>query len=304
MTELDFKVVPEQADANPPSFDEKVHVWDVGCVSIFVAYLLGGAIASAMENAMGIVAFLLFILAAILLTVSRWSTRKERSQEQSRMKSEEWMREQLRKREKDALDVTSSAIGLIQAFQANFTRLPRLLRSADESIAAAEREFREQAYAPFWDKVEEGAVGLGSFNRTVKTMSDQVASFNRILQRRTHNFPPLRAQVGELPNASGVVERLRQVVRMGQTDFKFATIWEHRKTQNVLIEGFNTLGDAIGNLGWKIEHTSEQFVSALRESSESTQGALGEVRSEQVRLREGFEAALQKWEVQKTRYGV
>ena len=45
---------------------------------------------------------------------------------------------------------------------------------------------------------------------------------------------------------------LYAVARKGQTDFRFVSIWEQRKTREVLIGGFRNLGDAVENVGNRI----------------------------------------------------
>jgi len=67
-------------------------------------------------------------------------------------------------------------------------------------------------------------------------------------RRRRH-----RGNSGNLPNPSPVVNELRCVVRMEQTNFQFANTWEHGRTREVMIAGFRTLGEAVNNLGSTIE---------------------------------------------------
>lgn len=69
---------------------------------------------------------------------------------------------------------------------------------------------------------------------------------------------------------------------MGQTNFQFANIWEHRRTREVLIAGFRTLGEAINNLGATIEYS----VSDLQRSISSDIANLVE---EGIRTREAFD---------------
>ena len=74
-----------------------------------------------------------------------------------------------------------------------------------------------------------------------------------------------RTVLNSVPDASSVMIQLARVVRLGQTNFEFANIWEHRRTREVLIAGFRTLGDALNTLGATIEHS----VSALQQSVSS-----------------------------------
>ena len=68
----------------------------------------------------------------------------------------------------------------------------------------------------------------------------------------TNNFPPFYP-VGCVPNPSNIVNHFKSLVRQGQTDFQFATIWEQRKTRQAIVEGFKTLGEAIDQLSNSVE---------------------------------------------------
>jgi hypothetical protein len=83
---------------------------------------------------------------------------------------------------------------------------------------------------------------------------------------------------------------------MGQRGIEFATIWEHRKTQRILLEGFCTLGEAVGNLSL----TTDNVFSRVKKTVEEMSLRL---REEQVRLRDVFEDAVKTWEEQARLYG-
>ena len=57
-----------------------------------------------------------------------------------------------------------------------------------------------------------------------------------------------RLVVGDITSA-----RLKKVVRTAQCDYRFASIYEQRRTNQLLLSGFNNLNDAVAGL-------SHQFV--------------------------------------------
>jgi hypothetical protein len=81
------------------------------------------------------------------------------------------------------------------------------------------------------------------------------------------------------------VNELRRIVRMGQTNFQFANIWEHRRTREVLIAGFRTLGEAINNLGTTIEYS----ISYLQQSVSTD---MAKLIQEEIRSREALDKRL------------
>ena len=60
-----------------------------------------------------------------------------------------------------------------------------------------------------------------------------------------------------------VLSTLRRIVRMGQTNFQFASIWEDRRTREVLIAGFRTLGEAVNKLGPTIENSVSNLQASI-----------------------------------------
>jgi hypothetical protein len=162
-------------------------------------------------------------------------------------------------------------------------RLPGILALVSESVKQAEQEYRENAFAPYWDAVEQATRHLGSFNGDVQLLSQNTQKYYTTLNNRKHTFPSIRKMSGCIPDATPVLSELRRVVRMGQTNYQFAAIWEQRKTREVLIAGFRTLGEAIDNLGASVEKS----ISQLNVSLTSAMGALAEA---QISTRDAIEA--------------
>jgi hypothetical protein len=56
---------------------------------------------------------------------------------------------------------------------------------------------------------------------------------------------------------------LRSIVRVAQKNFQFATIYEQRKTNQLLIGGFSTLAQAINDLGSRLESSLDELTSSV-----------------------------------------
>lgn len=103
-----------------------------------------------------------------------------------------------------------------------------------------------------------------------------------MLNDREHTFPVFPVQLNTIPDPSDEIEELRRIVRLGQTNFQFANIWEHRRTREVSIAGFRTLGEAVNDLGATIEYS----ISNLQQSVSSD---LARVVDEQIKTRESLD---------------
>jgi hypothetical protein len=159
------------------------------------------------------------------------------------------------------------------------TELSTRLANASSWLEIAESEYHANAFAPFWDAVEQATWFLSDFNSKAVQLTGNADEYYTNLNKRTHNFPPFPVQHKSIPDPSPVVDQLRRIVRMGQTNFQFANIWEHRRTREVLILGFTTLGEAVGNLRGVISDS----IYSLQQSVSSDIAILVE---EEIRTRE------------------
>jgi methyl-accepting chemotaxis protein len=147
-----------------------------------------------------------------------------------------------------------------------FESVPRHLSTAEEQLDQAEIEFSERAFAPFWDSVEKAANALGCADKAIRDINDRVSRYSD-LTRRCDSPPPVfpltGASMAKLGAGTGTAERLKGVVRMGQRDFQFATIYEQRRTNRILVAGFTNLAQALDRMSWQIEASIQQLMSSV-----------------------------------------
>lgn len=72
-------------------------------------------------------------------------------------------------------------------------------------------------------------------------------------------FPISDASIQRIANFDRSKERLHKVVRAAQKNFQFATIYEQRKTNKILIDGFGNLGAASYSVGDRIEENLDEL---------------------------------------------
>jgi hypothetical protein len=223
-----------------------------------------------------IIGFAIFFVSVLLVRNARVREEAEktaalRREEELRQRQAEELRRQAEERRQRiaaehaanqralALRLTS----LVSDSTGKAASLPKLPGSADEAIHRAEREFGDGAFAPFWDAIEESATGLANFEATVQTLIKN-SQFYRQEAPRLENAPPA-FQIGldTLPDASSTAERLRCVVRRAQKDFHFASIYEQRKTNQIFVAGFSTLGQALNELGHRLDRSLNDLASAI-----------------------------------------
>lgn len=160
-------------------------------------------------------------------------------------------------------NLTASLNSNIKQSQSLFAELPELLKAAAGWLEEAQEDYKDNAFAPFWEDVEEAAMCLGSFYENVRTLSKNAENYYSSLKGKSHTFPVFPIHPGNTPDPTSVIEEFRRIVRLGQTNFQFANIWEHRLTRKVMIAGFRTLGNAVNNLGYTLEESMSKLQSAV-----------------------------------------
>lgn len=160
--------------------------------------------------------------------------------------------------------------------------LPYFESSANRSIEIAKVDFAENAMSPFWDKIEESSKSLALFKEAVDQLQVNGEIYSKILEKRSHNFP-IPFPIGtDITISQELLQDYNFTVRKAQTKFEFANIWEHRKTQKILIAGFATLEQAINNM-------SDRIVSAIHELKHSIKSDFRELKNIQIEQIRSFE---------------
>lgn len=153
----------------------------------------------------------------------------------------------------EAIEVTDSLMKILESSLELKYRLNESRSEVNSALTSAIFEFKETAFGPFWDAVENAVQSLNVFRYCTDSLSNNHKKYYSLLNGRRHNFPPFPVMIDSIPDITPTLSEFRRIVRMGQTNFQFATIWEQRKTREVLIAGFQTLGEAVNNIGTVIE---------------------------------------------------
>ena len=70
---------------------------------------------------------------------------------------------------------------------------------------------------------------------------------------------------------------MHRIVRQAQKDFQFWTIFEQRKTNQLLVVGFGSLASAIAEMGSQIEMSLYELDLALSSSADVARGSSAQV---------------------------
>jgi hypothetical protein len=164
------------------------------------------------------------------------------------------------------LQKTSYLRGLHTETHKAYLDISNHVATADQHLAAAEKEFAAGAFAPFWDQIENAANELAAYKNEVEHMhrSVEVYKIEAVeLERLSVPAPPLDLAGRQLPDARPTAARFAAIVRQAQTNFQFAVIFEQRKTNQLLHTGFGNLGAAIYSLGDSINASLDKLSRSM-----------------------------------------
>jgi hypothetical protein len=161
----------------------------------------------------------------------------------------------------------------------NLTTLNKLLGQIEASINWSQQLFRERAYSPFWEWIDNTVVLLQQFDRRVGRINEKAKEYYSNLAEREHTFPAFPIKSEQLPNPESLIMRLQKQIAEAQRDFQFSTIFEQRRTTSAVVAGFSNMQDAIRNLQNEVVNSISNLQSALESGLENISS----------NLREGFD---------------
>lgn len=153
--------------------------------------------------------------------------------------------------------------GLQTETEKTYLDISARVAAANQHLAAAEKEFNDGAFAPFWDEIERAANQLAAYKNEVEHLHRNVGAYNaeagELVRLGGDAVAPLVVPMNQLPDARPSATRFMNIVRKAQTNFEFAMIFEQRKTNQLLHTGFGNLGAAIHSLGESINASLDKL---------------------------------------------
>ena len=163
-----------------------------------------------------------------------------------------------------------------------FEAMPKYLSRAEELLDQAEEEFKEGAFVPFWDTVEQAANELGHFEHSVRTINYYAKEYTNLTKKYEETPPPfplILDSVTGLSVAQTTADRMKFIVRKAQCNYQFAQIYLQRKTNQILIAGFTNLTDAVNNMGNLIDESIYDLGKQVDQMSSTVDQSLRDLGS-------------------------
>ena len=218
---------------------------------------------------------LIFGVPGVIIFGMAWGDAKQ--QRDKERKDQEESDRFWRAREAEQARLTHNVTQLVSGTRSTFESLPGIIASAEAALDRAEKEFSDGAFAPFWDAVERAITGLASSDACVRTIAQNSTRFTEEI-RKLEKPPRLEFPTSAFPEAAPTLARMATIVRQAQKDFHFATIYEQRRTNGILVAGFANLACALDDMGTRIQGSIRDLAQTL----DSAITSMAQVQSDQV----------------------
>lgn len=247
-------------------------------------------------------AVLVVIGITVCYFIQKMNVKEDKEREKRKKQQEEIKQEMLLKEEKEQERIKRETLAgetkkkaheqritqLVANSQLLSQELPERVNFAQNALDTAQREYKDGAFAPFWDAVEQAVTSLAHFNTGINRIILNCSAYQAEI-KQLDSPPPVFDWKGaaDTTDAIAAADRLQKIVRSAQKNFQFAVIYEQRKTNQILVAGFAGLGQAlseiayridestaalsavIGDLSFVVSDTSTQIIEAAREDAQA-----------------------------------
>ncbi len=176
----------------------------------------------------------------------------------------------------------------------------RLVTEAEKQLGYSDVDFKERAFAPYWDRIEFVATSLAKYRNEIDSIKQTAINYNNQASKIASGVPAFVLPSQTQPDAEAIVQRLQSSVRKAQTDFQFASIFEQRRTNKLLADGFGTLAETINTIGQTMKSSlsglSHTLQASLDEYSRVSQSQHEEQLAQQAKLKSAIIDGLDRQE--------
>jgi len=209
--------------------------------------------------------------------------RKKIEQEEQLKRQRQEQKEQLKRYKQEQKSYYSSMIYYGNESLNLFESMPNKLNEVENYLDQAEIDFKDNALTPFWDSIEKAAKMLGNFYECINEINANFYQYTTMM-RKYDNSPPVfpisPASINKLDVSSKTTNRMNNIVRKAQCIYEFASIYEKRRTNQILIGGFKNLAQVLEGISHQIFSSVEDLSKSIRTESSAINNSLHSINSQ------------------------
>ena len=172
-----------------------------------------------------------------------------------------------------------------------FEALPKGLEVAEIYLNQAEVDFSDGAFAPFWDSIEKATKSLSYFVKGIQLIKEKSSQYTKVIgeyEGVSPQFPLLKQSIEKLGVGTATAKRMDSIVRSAQCNYHFATIYEQRKTNQILVAGFTSLADALREMTWTINDSIADLATSVGETGLMLNESMSMIQSQIGHIADDF----------------
>jgi nitrate/nitrite-specific signal transduction histidine kinase len=171
--------------------------------------------------------------------------------------------------EREQAQVRADALKLIATVDQLREEASCQAANAETAVARAEAEFTSRALAPFWTAVESAANSLAFVDESIRGIAKNREGYCRALMSQGSSPPGSEVDIRCLSSAVETARRMHRIVDAAQKDFQFASIFEQRRTNQLLVYGFGNLASALAEMSSRLEKSLSDLELDVHETTEA-----------------------------------
>lgn len=123
-----------------------------------------------------------------------------------------------------------------------------LLDQAAIHIIHAETELSDDSVGAFWDEIESAARRLAQYNNSLATILRLTSDHAKRRVALPQEFQPKGLEPRVIPDGDILISRMAKVVKQARRNPQWEAIFQQRRTNSILVHGFENLGNALDSL--------------------------------------------------------
>lgn len=126
--------------------------------------------------------------------------------------------------------------------------LEPLLNQAAVHITRAELELKDDSVGAFWDEIEAATRRFAQYNNSISVIHKLAKDHAKRRSALPSEFRPNALEPRSLPDGDYLLSRMSKIVKQARRNPQWETIFQQRRTNDILVGGFENLGNALESL--------------------------------------------------------
>lgn len=143
---------------------------------------------------------------------------------------------------------------VVNQVQVSTKKLPSIIENIAHLLMESKNLFKESQFAPFWDNIEKTMIEIDQYYDTIENIKDNTSYYHKLVleydgsQGKLIDFPLTEDTIKSLGIINELESTMKKIIYPAQSNINFASIYEMRRTNQILVAGFNNLSSAINGL--------------------------------------------------------